>query len=77
MTKRTHPLVVKIDRELFDQVRAMLIATDDGRHQRRNHQPVPWGAWSDLIDTILRQWLATQERHLANVKHAKEYARHG
>lgn len=67
MNKRTHPLAVKVDRDLFEAVREMLILTDDGRHQRRNRQPVPWGAWSDLLDGLLRNWLVEQHHHLAHM----------
>lgn len=77
MAKRTHPLVVRIDRALFDAVREMIIATDDGSRQRRCGGEVPWGAWSDLLETILRDWLSAQERRRTNTQHAKEFARNG
>lgn len=52
----------------------MLVTIDDGRHNRWSGGAVPWGAWSNLLDTILRDWLTTQQTILRNRQAAKEFA---
>jgi hypothetical protein len=48
----THPLVVRIPRSLFDEVRLQLIDPRYGIVQQ--------GAWPHLMCQLLRDWLAQQ-----------------
>lgn len=58
-----HILTVRIDRELFEQVRDAL-ALD--HPPVRNRDEVAVGAWPALIEQCLIEWLAKNHSHIAD-----------
>lgn len=62
----THPLVVRIPRSLYDEVRLEMIDPATG-HAR-------YGSWNRMMSELLREWLQTRRTRRANAEHAHDFA---